>query len=120
MAGLILSLSACNGFTIPWFSRPTANTTVTATPKVISGQAEIIIQMNAFHPEKLTVRAGTKITWVNKDPSFHSVIADGGQFQSGLLALGQAFVFTFDTPGTYSYYCGVAGKSLSGEINVVP
>lgn len=117
---LILSLSACKGLTFPWSSHPT----VDASPQVVSGQANIMMQMNAFHPQKLTVKTGTKITWINKDPAYHSVIADGGQFQSGLLAIGQVFSFTFDKEGTYPYHCGInggpGGKGMSGEIDVIP
>lgn len=121
-ACLVLSLSACKGFAFPWSSQPT--TWTSPTPQVFSGQVDIILQMNEFHPGKLTVKVGTKITWINKDPAYHSVIADGGQFQSGNLAIGQLFSYTFDTAGTYPYYCGIkggpGGKGMSGEIVVVP
>jgi len=117
---LILSLSSCKGFAFPWSSHARADT----SPQVVSGQADIMMQMNAFHPEKLTIKTGTVITWINKDPAYHSVIADGGQFQSGLLAIGQVFSYTFDKEGTYPYHCGVdggpGGKGMSGEIDVVP
>jgi plastocyanin len=120
IACLILSLSACKGF--PFLSRPQG--TGTPSPQVVFGQADIMMQMNAFHPQKLTIKAGTAITWINKDPAYHSVIADGGQFQSGLLAIGQVFSFTFDKEGTYPYHCGInggpGGKGMSGEIDVVP
>ncbi len=120
IALLILTLSACNRITFPWFSHPTAE----STPQAVSGQADIIMQMNAFHPGNLTVKVGTTITWLNKDPAYHSVIADGGQFKSGLLAIGQLFSFIFDQAGTYPYHCGVdggpGGVGMSGEITVVP
>lgn len=121
-AGLILSLSACKGFRFPWSPKPTSE--ASPTPQVISGQATILMQMNAFHPKQLTVKAGTTITWINKDPVFHSVIADGGQFKSGMVALGQTYSYAFDQPGTYPYYSsgngGPGGQGMSGEIDVVP
>lgn len=120
VAFLVLLLSACKGFVFPWSSHPTTDT----TPQVISGKVDIMMQMNGFHPEKITVKVGTTINWVNKDPAYHSVIADGGEFQSGLLAIGQLFSHAFDKPGTYPYHCGVdggpGGKGMSGEITVVP
>jgi plastocyanin len=122
IAALILSLSACNGF--PFRTQPQGTETVTVTAEVISGRTNVILQDNAFHPQQLTVKVGTTITWVNKDPAFHSVIADDDLFRSGLLAIGQPFSFTFDQPGTYLYYCGVnggpGGKGMSGEIVVIP
>ena len=120
IALLILTLSACNRIVLPWFSHPTAE----SSPQVVSGTADIILQMNAFHPGSLTVKVGTTITWLNKDPAYHSVVADGGQFKSGLLAIGQLFSFTFDQAGTYPYHCGVnggpGGVGMSGVITVVP
>ncbi len=117
---LMLSLSACNGFIFPWASHPTAE----ASPQVVSGKTDIMMEMNGFHPGKLTVKVGTTVTWINKDPSYHSVIADGGEFKSGLLAIGQPFSYTFAAAGTYPYHCGVdggpGGQGMSGEITVVP
>jgi plastocyanin len=128
IAGLILSLSACKGFPIP--ARPQGTETVsppgteTVTPQVISGQANVIMQDNAFHQQRLTVKVGTTIIWVNKDPAFHSVVSDDGLFRSGQLAIGQTFSYTFDKEGTYPYYCGThggpGGKGMSGEIVVIP
>jgi plastocyanin len=128
IAGILMSLSACKGF--PFRPAPKGTQTVTlqgtetAGTPAISGQANIIMQDNAFHPQKLTVKVGTTIIWVNKDPAFHSVIEDDNVFHSTLLAIGQSFSFTFDNPGTYPYYCGVkggpGGTGMSGEITVIP
>jgi plastocyanin len=136
IAGLILSLSACKGF--PFRTPPQGTVTVspqgtgtvspqvtgTVTPQVISGRVNVVLQDNAFHPRQFTVKVGTTIIWVNKDPAFHSVVSDDGLFKSGLLAIGQSFSYTFDKAGTYPYYCsvhgGAGGKGMSGEIIVVP
>jgi plastocyanin len=118
--GLVLSLSACKGFS--FLAKPRGTETV--SPEVVSGQANIYLQENGFHPQRLTVKVGTTITWVNKDPVFHSVVEDNNLFQSALLAIGQSFSYTFNQPGTYSYYCGVhggpGGKGMSAVIIVVP
>lgn len=128
MAGLILLLTACNGFPFRAHPQGTASAspqgTGTVSPQVISGTANIVLQDNEFHPKKLTLKVGTTIIWVNKDPAFHSVIEDNDVFRSSLLAIGQSFSYTFNTAGTYPYYCGVkggpGGKGMSGEITVVP
>jgi len=118
--GLVISLSACKGF--PFLSGPKG--TLTVSPQVMSGQANILMQENEFHPKQITVKVGTTITWVNKDPMFHSVFEDNNLFHSGLLAIGQSFSYTFDQPGTYSYYCSVhggsGGKGMSAVITVIP
>lgn len=61
----------------------------------------------AFNPNKLTVKAGTKVIWTNNDGAPHTVTADGGAFSSPTLSQGQTFSFTFTTPGTYSYKCAI-------------
>jgi plastocyanin len=59
---------------------------------------------NVFAPAAVTVAPGTTVTWVNNG-GVHSSQSDG-RWDSGLLtAAGATFSFTFNTPGTYSYYC---------------
>jgi plastocyanin len=61
----------------------------------------------AFSPATLTVKVGTKVTWTNKDQVTHTVTADQGAFNSGLLPSGNSFSFTFTTAGTFSYHCNI-------------
>lgn len=62
---------------------------------------------SAFSPPELRVDAGTTVTWVNTDEVAHTVTGDDLAFEdSGLLAPGQRFGKTFDTPGVYRYRCG--------------
>jgi plastocyanin len=102
---------------------PSPDGTVTPTSDVLSGKVTILLQDNEFHPQKLTIRAGTTVSWINKDPQFRTVRSDDGLFQSSSLAIGQMFSFTFDQPGTYQYYCepngGPDGEGMSGVITVV-
>lgn len=101
----------------------TPSPAVTPTADIISGQATIFLQEGEFHPRKITVKVGTKISWLNKDPEFIIIRSDDGLFESSSLALGQIFSFTFDKPGTYKYYCepggGPGGEGMSGVITVV-
>lgn len=54
----------------------------------------------------LMIEMGTTVTWTNDDPSVvHSVTAVDGSFDSGLLATGESFSYTFDQPGDFEYYC---------------
>jgi plastocyanin len=59
----------------------------------------------AFHPDRIQVTAGQKVTWTNKDTTAHTVTASDGSFDSGSLAPGKSFSFTFDKAGTVSYHC---------------
>jgi len=53
----------------------------------------------------VSVAPGTTVTWTNDGDIAHTVTSQDGLFESGLLQSGQDFQFTFDKPGTYSYFC---------------
>jgi alcohol dehydrogenase (cytochrome c) len=58
-----------------------------------------------FSPGNDLVPPGTTVTWTNTGNIGHTVTSDDGIFDSGDLGPGQTFSFTFDTPGTYWYFC---------------
>jgi plastocyanin len=124
---ILAALAGCkpkSGATPDGTGTPTTNViSGTPTTDVISGKVTILLQENEFHPQKLTIRAGTTVSWINKDPQFRIIRSDDGLFKSSSLAIGQMFSFTFDKPGTYKYYCepdgGPDGVGMSGVITVV-
>jgi len=61
----------------------------------------------AYLPDPITVVAGVNSTlkWFNNDNAPHTVTANDASFDSGNVAPGQSFTFTFTTPGTYQYHC---------------
>ena len=69
------------------------------------GTNEVFIQDMAFNPATITVAAGTAIKWTNKDVVSHTVTSDAGLFDSGLIATGGTFNYTFTTAGTFPYHC---------------
>src|SRR4030042_4005515 len=69
----------------------TPDGTGTPTSDVLSGKVTITIQDYEFHPDHLKVKAGTTISWINRDPVFHTVVSDTGFFQNTLLAGGAMF-----------------------------
>jgi amicyanin len=60
-----------------------------------------------FNPQKLTVKAGTTVTWTNQDDIPHAIAAVSKQFKSKALDTGDAYSFTFTTPGAYEYFCSL-------------
>ena len=59
-----------------------------------------------FGPQTLTVKAGTTITWTNKDDIPHGIAsANNGFAKSRALDTDDSYSFTFTTPGTYQYFC---------------
>jgi len=59
----------------------------------------------AFAPGTIEIKVGTTITWTNNDSAPHTVTANDRSFESGRLEQGQTFSFTFDTAGTFEYFC---------------
>jgi plastocyanin len=78
----------------------------------ISAQAEdakVNIDNFSFSPAQITVAAGTKVTWDNRDDIPHTVTdaAEPRAFKSPPLDTGDAFSFVFSAPGTYHYFCSL-------------
>lgn len=67
----------------------------------------------------LVVKAGTTVTWENRDNTQHTTTSTASPpvWDSGILNPGQSFSFTFNTPGTYSYICNV--HPMAGTVVVV-
>ncbi|HUB96296.1 MAG TPA: cupredoxin family copper-binding protein [Stellaceae bacterium] len=79
----------------------------------------VVIDDFAFGPNNLTVKAGTTITWTNKDDEPHTVVsaADRPLFKSSALDTDDSFSFTFDKPGTYKYFCSIHPR-MQGTVTV--
>ena len=79
---------------------------------VLPGRAQspadaVSIDNFTFNPQKLTVKAGTTVTWTNKDDIPHAIAAVGKEFKSKVLDTDNSFSFTFTTPGSYNYFCSL-------------
>jgi len=71
-----------------------------------------------FAAPMVTVAPGTTVTWVNEDDIPHTIVAaDNKAFRSKVLDSGDRFAFTFTTPGTWGYYCGVH-PHMTGKVVV--
>ncbi len=72
------------------------------------GQGEQVkIDNFSFTPQVLTIKAGVSVTWTNKDDVPHTVVSTTKKFASGVLDTDDRFLFTFNEPGTYDYYCSI-------------
>lgn len=59
-----------------------------------------------FAPPTLTVKAGTTVTWTNKDDIPHGIASSNNAFKKSVaLDTDDSYSFTFTTPGTYQYFC---------------
>ena len=78
---------------------------------------EVVIQNFLFQPSTLTVKAGTKVTWINRDDEPHTATDTESRFGSKALDTGDRFTTEFTKPGTYNYYCALHPK-MTGKIIV--
>jgi plastocyanin len=68
---------------------------------------EVKIDEFAFAPQRVTVKAGTTVIWINDDDIPHTVASSSKLFKSKALDTKDKFSFTFTTPGTYEYFCSL-------------
>lgn len=81
----------------------------------------IAVHDNAYTPNVITIKVGTKVNWTNNGPSSHTVTSDSIGFDSGSLAAPNGlFQVTFTTPGTYTYHCSFHATTMLGSITVLP
>ncbi len=112
-AVLALAAAGCGGQDAP--SRQ--ETTAAAGPA--GAAVRVTIDQFAFGPRELTVPAGTRVTWVNRDDVPHTVTSaeKPRRFHSGTLDTDGEFTHLFTTPGTYEYFCAVHPK-MTGKVIV--
>jgi len=71
-----------------------------------------------YSPAAITVRAGTRVTWVNHDVFTHSVrlheVGDSDQ----ILKPGDTAAYTFSKPGLYHYDCIFHTQMMKGTVAV--
>ena len=72
-----------------------------------------------FAPARLTVKAGTTVTWRNEDDIPHTVTSAARLFKSKALDTDDSFSFTFTEPGTYQYFCSLHPR-MTATIVVEP
>ena len=90
----------------------------------------------AYSPATIRIKPGTEVTWVNEDDSVHHTVTSGapaedsvpgvskgkparpdGEFDGDLPDASSEFRFTFDSAGTYAYFCNIH-PSMMGEVVV--
>ena len=84
---------------------------VTATA-FVPGRADnaphaVTIDNFTFNPQRLTVSAGSTVTWTNNDTTAHTSTATDGSWNSGTIAPGATFSRAFPARGTFPYHCTI-------------
>jgi plastocyanin len=97
---------------------PASLESVTADRMVRSGHVTVSITNYAYVPDRLTVRAGTTVTFVNHDSTAHTATADHGGFVTGTIDPGHSRAVKLSRRGTYPYHC-MFHAFMTGMITVV-
>jgi plastocyanin len=92
---------------------------VTSAAEPVSTGTEIKIDNFVFQPAEMTIKAGTQVTWTNKDDIPHTVDSTEGKFKSAALDTDEKFQFRFTEPGEYPFFCRMHPK-MTGKIVVQP
>lgn len=97
---------------------------------------DVSMGFETFNPTIVYVRVGQTVRWRNTAVITHTVTDDpklaatagdavlpagASAFNSGDIAAGEVYSFTFQTPGTYKYFCmHHEGMGMVGTIIVQP
>ena len=97
------------GGTKPSTSTAAGSPSTTAAPTTtVPGQVDIVDY--DFSPTTTTIKVGERVTWLNRDGVDHWVISAPGTpqpFDLGRQGSAASASRTFDTKGTYPYFCNL-------------
>ncbi|HEX5590957.1 MAG TPA: right-handed parallel beta-helix repeat-containing protein [Candidatus Limnocylindrales bacterium] len=63
-----------------------------------------------YNPEIVRVEVGAEVEWENSGRNPHTVTADDGSFDSGVLETGDEFSHVFETEGVFRFTCLLHGR----------
>jgi len=89
--------------------------------------AAVSVTEEGFEPTTLEVQKGTSVTWTNNGSAVHQIASDphpshdalAGLFSEQALQPTDAFTFTFDEVGTYTYHDHLNPYTMLGTVTVV-
>jgi plastocyanin len=95
------------------------NSTTAPTSSTPAATNSVVIENFAFSPADITVKKGTTVSWTNKDSATHTVTENDGKTgpDSGNLATGKSYSFTYNTVGTFKYHCAIH-PNMVGTVTV--
>jgi len=118
---LTIALAACSTQATPASPQASAYPIVdnsSAVSPAAGTTLEISMVNFSFSPKEVAIKKGTTVTWTNQDSAVHTVTSDMPLFDSGDLAQGKSFSYTFSTAGTFAYHCIPHQASMTGTIVV--
>jgi len=115
---LVLVAAACGDDDAATTTTAAPTTTAETTTTTAAEPSPAIITISDFDfGEPITVEVGRTVTVFNEDGATHTWTSTEGVFDSGDLAQGESFEFTFEEPGEYAFFCEIH-PSMTGTITV--
>jgi plastocyanin len=84
---------------------PDTNESSNSASQTQLGDQIVTISNSTFSTKELTIKVGTKVTWVNKDTQTHTVTELQDLFDSRNMDHGDQWSYTFTKAGAFTYYC---------------
>lgn len=92
--------------------KETSTSTQSTSPSAsLEEEEQITLNSNGFSPDKLTIKAGTTVTWINQSRTVATVNSDPHPSHTdfpilnlGSFSDGEELSLKFDKPGTYGYH----------------
>jgi plastocyanin len=108
---LLMFAIGCGGS----YSSPSTSLSPTPSPTSPSASSSPVaipvgaasLGRGAYVPDDLNVAVGTTATWTNTDSISHTSTSNATGWDSGIVAPGGQFSFTFRTAGTFPYHCSI-------------
>ena len=88
-------------------------------PHAFAATTNVSVQDNKFVPPSVTINVGDTVHWTWAGANPHTVTATDSSFDSGASKTSGTFDHTFNTAGTFTYFCQVHGAAvMSGTVVV--
>ena len=127
LAGLLVlaaTLAACGGSSYSAPTSPSTPSTPTGGTTTPTGTADLTINItgmngsNSFSPNPGALQVGQKVAFHNADSISHTATADGGGFDTGVIAPGATSnPITMPSAGNFSYHCSIH-PTMTGTLKV--
>ncbi len=87
-----------------------------ATRKPVATNRITMAKSYRFSPDRVSVKAGSTVTWTNEDNFTHTVQVDGQPDHK--VGRSDSVSIRFARPGTYHFICTLHPHDMSGEVIV--
>jgi plastocyanin len=96
-----------NSTSVPGKAPAQSTTPAQSSAPAPNSSVTVDIHDHTFDPAQLNIAPGTTVTWTNGDTEAHTVTADNGLFDSGVIEPGQSYSSWLGGSGMVAYHCEI-------------